>query len=299
MRFNLSRVLAGVIGLGVAAGGVLGTASGQSTGGKTDPSGDEYYSVVREAARGLDDFTVYRPADLDRFRSRSLPLVVWGNGGCDRSNLVVEGYLNQVAAEGYVIVADGGLGTPPDVSDSGPDVLVGAIDWALTSQQARTQLRGRLDTSKVATMGRSCGGLQALRAGLDPRVDSVVSLHSGYFPQPRLGYDIAELQRLEAPVLFGNGGPTDVAYANSRNNYELAPVPAALVEFATGGHHGITSGHSDGEIESEYLYLGVQTAVNWLDYTLNGDDEARQFFTGPDCGLCGVDNWSVQTKGIS
>ena len=299
MKFNLTRVLAGFIGLGVAAGGVLSTASGEATGGRTDPSGDEYYSVVREAAEGLDDFTVYRPADLDRFRSGSLPLVVWGNGGCDRSNLVVEGYLNQVAAEGYVIVADGGLATPPGVSRSGPDVLVDAIDWALGSQQAKAQLRGRLDTGTVATMGRSCGGLQALRAGLDPRVDSVVSLHSGYFPEPRLGFDIAELQRLEAPLLIANGGPTDVAYATSRNNYQLAPVPAALVEFSTGGHHGITSGHSEGEIESEYLYLGVQTAVNWLDHTLNGDDEARQFFTGPACGLCDVDNWRVQTKGLS
>jgi dienelactone hydrolase len=172
------------------------------------------------------------------------------------------------------------------------------MDWALSSRAARSQFQGRLDRDKVATMGRSCGGLQALRAGLDARVGSVVALHTGYFPEPRLGFDIAELQRLEAPTLFANGGPSDVAYANSRNNYQLAPVPAALVEFTPGGHHGITSGQNNGEIESEDLYTGVQTAVQWLDYTLHGDQEARRYFAGPGCGLCDVSGWSVTTKNL-
>ena len=91
-----------------------------------------------------------------------------------------------------------------------------------------------------------------------------------------------------------------MAYENSRANYELAPVPSALVEYAVGGHHGMTSGISQEtvDIESDALYLGVQTAVSWLDYTLHGDQEAKRFFTGPDCGLCTVDGWSVETKDL-
>jgi hypothetical protein len=53
-----------------------------------------------------------------------------------------------------------------------------------------------------------------------------------------------------------------------------------------------------GVLESDYNYLGVRTAVNWLDYTLNGDQDAKAFFVGTDCGLCDLDQWSVKTKGL-
>jgi hypothetical protein len=146
MKRSTTSAVVGLLGVGLTLGGAA-TAQhgGERSGGQADPAGDAYYSTVREAAQGLDQFTVYRPDDLERFAPGSLPVVVWGNGGCDRSNLVVSGYLQQVAAEGYVVVADGGLDVPPDVADSGPETLVEALDWALDSKAASRQLKGRID----------------------------------------------------------------------------------------------------------------------------------------------------------
>ena len=266
--------------------------------GHLDPSGDQFFSTVREEARGLDHYTVFRPAEIESFAPRSLPVVVWGNGGCDQSHLAVISYLSQIAAAGYVVVSVGGLADVPDGTGSAPDALVDAIDWVETSA-AKTQLRHRIDTDKIATMGRSCGGLQALLAGTDERVGSVAALHSGYFPTPRIGFDPADLAELEAPTLWTNGGPEDVAYENSRQNFQDSPVPSVLVEVAGGGHDGVTFGTSHGEVEAEYLWTGVQVAVNWLDFTLNGDKEAGDFFLEPECRLCDIPDWSSETKGFA
>lgn len=290
----------------VAAASLIGSAlfagtvsAGHHSGKPIDPAGDEIFPTVREAAEGLDQFTVYRPDDLQKFKKDSLPVLLWANGGCDRTSVGVAGYLGHIASAGYIVVAVGGLTDIPNGEKTGSDILIQAMDWATKSKDAKKQFEGRADLKKIAVAGRSCGGLQALHAGVDKRVKSVLALNSGYQgTTPRNGYDPANLAKLKAPTLWGNGGTTDQAYANSIRDFQNSQVPSVLVEATVGGHDSMTFGLQNGEFKVAAFWTGVQVAVNWLDLTLNKDREAGKFLLGPDCGVCQIPDWTAQSKGF-
>jgi hypothetical protein len=45
------------------------------------------------------------------------------------------------------------------------------------------------------------------------------------------------------------------------------------------------------------LEEGVTVLVQWFDYTLNGNESAKDYFTDPS-GLGSVPKWSVETKAL-
>ncbi|MBO4271968.1 alpha/beta hydrolase family protein [Microbispora triticiradicis] len=254
-------------------------------------------STVREAADGLPGHTVYRPADLKALRKGSLPVIVYGNGACATSNLEGITFLTGLASQGYIVVANGGLdefpvpGTP-ETTIAHPEALLAAARWATESKQARKQFDGRVDTTRVGVLGHSCGGVEALAAGTDPIVDAVAGFDTGYLAEPAFGgYGRDRLAGLHTPTLLVNGGPDDVAYQNSIENYALLDVPAVLAGNATAGHVGLVAGLQATE--------GWQVAADWFDYVLRGDRAAGARFVGPDCGLCGEDGWTIESKGLS
>uniref|UniRef100_UPI003D7D13A2 hypothetical protein n=1 Tax=Kineococcus sp. SYSU DK005 TaxID=3383126 RepID=UPI003D7D13A2 len=253
-------------------------------------------ATVREEARGLPGHTVYRPADLRGLPRHSLPLIVYGNGACASSNLPAVTFLTGLASQGYVVVANGALDAFPGAGDPGstsahPEALLAAVDWAGT-KAARRQFEGRLDISRVGVLGHSCGGIEALAAGTDPRVDAVAGFNTGYFEQPSFGgYGRELLAGLHSPTLLVNGGPEDVAYRNSIENYDLLDVPAVLAENSAAGHSGL--------IEGFQVTDGWGVAADWFDFVLRGQSAARARFLGPQCGLCTEQEWSLTSKGFA
>src|SRR5688572_7006051 len=71
------------------------------------PSGTGPYPAIAESRAELPRHTFYRPVELPR---ASMPLYVWGNGGCSANGLAHAAYLRQIASQGYVIVALGTAG---------------------------------------------------------------------------------------------------------------------------------------------------------------------------------------------
>ena len=66
-----------------------------------------YKAVMMEEA-SLPTHTIFRPQDLGAFgKDRKLPVLVWGNGGCANSPSGHVNFLNEVASQGYLIVAIG------------------------------------------------------------------------------------------------------------------------------------------------------------------------------------------------
>ncbi|PXY30375.1 hypothetical protein BAY59_14350 [Prauserella coralliicola] len=264
---------------------------------------DTFHAVVREPARHARDlaaeYTVYRPADLRAVRGK-LPVVVFGNGACRHtSNHVLIGTHVLLAAHGFLVVSVGGFGNPTydEKGTPVPEVLLDGITWAeRENRRADSPLRHRIDTKRVAVAGNSCGGLEALVAGADPRVTSVLSLNSGFFADGRYGYGRAEPAKLHAPVLFLDGGPTDQAHENTIANYDLVTVPAVRASNPSAGHSGFWYGVRNGDTDATIREEAVTTLVQWLDFTLNGDRAARAYFLGDACGLCGVPGWSVSAK---
>ncbi|GHG22566.1 MULTISPECIES: poly(ethylene terephthalate) hydrolase family protein [Amycolatopsis] len=287
----------------VTAAVVPGTTEAEVAAPPAPPASEVFHPVVREAAAKTGDYaaeyTVYRPADLDRVRGR-LPVVVFGNGACRHTSndelLTLETLL---AAHGFVVVAVGGFAEPA-LTENGspvPAVITDAITWA-ERENGRwgSELRDKLDPRRIGVAGHSCGGLEALVAAADPRVKSVLSLDSGFFADGTLGYGRENLRNLHTPVLFADGGPGDVAYANSGENYDLVTVPAVRATNAAAGHTGFVYGQRGELPDPSVREEAVRVLVAWFDFTLNGNRTARGYFLGAGCGLCGTPGWTVTSK---
>ncbi|SFW78874.1 hypothetical protein [Amycolatopsis australiensis] len=267
------------------------------------PAAAVFHPVVREAAARTGDYaaeyTVYRPADLDQLRDR-LPVVVFGNGACRHvSNDELLTLETLLAAHGFAVVAVGGFAEPALTENGSPEpsVITDAITWAERENGRRgSALRDRLDTRRIGVAGHSCGGIEALVAGADPRVKSVLSLDSGFFADGTLGYGRENLRNLHTPAMFVDGGPNDVAYPNSGANYDLVTVPAVRATNPAAGHTGFVYGQRDGNPDPSVREEAVRVLVNWFDFTLNGSRSARGYLLGAECGLCTTPGWTVTSK---
>jgi dienelactone hydrolase len=269
--------------------------------------------------------TVYRPRDLTSSAAAKVPVVVWGNGGCaDNGGASARQFLMEVASHGYLVIAPGKPGPDVDVvpttnratepppapalgaqqtpptAGPGPGVdptqssqLIDGVTWAVRENSRPGSIYfKRLDPSKVAAMGHSCGGLQALDISNDPRIVTTVIWDSGIYVRPggRSGVRITKnkLKELHAPIAYFNGGPTDSAFENSRDDYQkINQVPVFLGELPVG--HGGTFRQVNGG-------AFAKVAVAWLNWRLKGDKAAGAMFSGPKCGLCVDPEWKVERK---
>jgi hypothetical protein len=278
------------------------------------------YAVAVISEPTLPTHTVYRPAELSPFTgARRLPIVAWGNGACANAGLLFETFLSQIASHGFLVIASGPKDAPlpafaaqvPGQARSTPNPnagiaagrtsdedLIKAIDWAIAENGRNgSAYAGRLDPQKVAVMGQSCGGLQATAVAGDPRIKTVVIWNSGVFNEEgggrggaMSGARKASLAKFHAPVAYFLGGPTDVAYANGKDDFSrLTMVPAFLGSIHSG--HGGTYMHPGGG------WFG-EVGVAWLQWRLNGDQNAAKYFEGADCVLCRNPIWEVAKKNI-
>ncbi|WP_188054149.1 hypothetical protein [Sphingosinithalassobacter sp. CS137] len=274
------------------------------------PAGSGFYPAIAEARADAAGYTLYRPATLPNAR---LPLVLWGNGACRDNGLSASHFLREIASHGYIVVANGAprrelpvaqeiapmptrVPTPAERTPDETSVaqLLAAIDWAERANATPADpLYGRVDSDRIAVMGHSCGGLQALAAGADPRIDTVVAFASGVYERPgsgRSGVTIrkADLARLHTPVAYIIGGPEDIAYPNAIDDFErIDHVPVFLGNLPI-GHMGTFWLASGGD------WARVGSA--WLDWQLKHDSQAGAWFVGEDCRLCTTHGWSVQRK---
>lgn len=185
--------------------------------------------------------------------------------------------------------------------------LIAIIDWAQgASQQPGSKFRGKLDTSKIAVMGQSCGGLMALVAAADPRVKTIVMLNSGLLPggvpvgMPadapaaaraiRLPGTTEDLKRLHTPIAYFVGGPSDIAYRNAEDDFSrISGVPLFSANMDA-GHNGTWLQPHGGAM--------ARGLIGWLNWQLRNDAAAAKLFVGPDCGLCTDAAWTVKKKNL-
>jgi dienelactone hydrolase len=278
------------------------------------PFGTGAYKAVMEVDAGLPTHTVYRPKDLAALRGKKLPIIVWGNGACLNIGNRFRQFLTEIASHGYLAIAIGPIGPkemeapPQPAPPAQPPAaaprrapatkaaqLIDAINWAIAENTRKgSAYLGKLDTRKIAVMGQSCGGVQAIKASDDPRVTMTIAWNSGLLPSatPALE-DVSKehLQKLHAPIAWFNGDPGDVAYKNAKDDFERTNHVPALFAWRDGmGHNGTYREANGGE-------LG-QIAVAYLNWRLKGDKQAARMFVGADCGLCRDKNWHIFKKKI-
>ena len=73
-----------------------------------EEGGSGPYKAIMMEESSLTTHTIFRPQDLSKFDKKNpLPVVVWGNGGCANSPSGHINFLNEVASQGFLIVAIG------------------------------------------------------------------------------------------------------------------------------------------------------------------------------------------------
>ena len=339
-------ITAGVLGMFVAGTAALGgpqadssSALGTESGERTvEDGGTGAYKAVAVSNSSIATHTIYRPKDLSAFGDREkLPILAWGNGGCANSNSAHQNYLSEIASHGYLIVAigpmqtggaRGGRGGPAGPAAGGADAgapvpsggtLLDAINWA-TAQNTNPQspYYRKIDTSKVAVFGHSCGGLQALEVSPDPRVKTTLVVDSGILNSPGAAPGGAPaaprggaapggapaaprgggmppltkelLAKLHSPTFYLLGGETDIAYANGMDDFKRIEKIPVFVANKGVGHGGTFSQPHGGD--------WAMASVAWLDWQFKGNAEAGKLFTGNPPGLAKKEGWTVDKKNI-
>jgi dienelactone hydrolase len=246
------------------------------------------YEVSVEQDPEFMTHTIFRPINC----KAKMPVVVWGNGGCLHSAMLFGEFLMEIASHGFLVIADGQPTTETRLSkvtfsDQDGSALVAGIDWAFeVNQKECSQYYNKIDTTKVAAMGQSCGGLMTLNMSSDPRLTTIVIWNSGLFTGNPKVYD-----NLHTPVAYFSGGQEDLAYANAEADFAaITKVPVFWGDIPVG--HGGTYLEDNGGV------LGPVGAA-WLKWQLLGETgpKGAGMFVGPNCGLCNTE-WVIKKKNM-
>jgi dienelactone hydrolase len=297
------------------------------------PLGSGPFKAIMTTDPSLPEHVIYHPANLDA--AGSLPIVSWGNGACMHAGNRFRTFLTEIASHGFLVISAGRLedpalevgpqenpvvrrpgdAPPPPAIPVDPnsararrstiDHMRQAIDWAVAQNTlAESKFRGRLNTSKIAVAGQSCGGGLATRLAADPRVTTVGVFNAGTRlsapaggatgrgnpPDPAASR--ALLDAIHTPVLYVTGdADLDIAFTGGEESFNyLTKVPVFLAwqdKLQHIGTYGAPGGGSIGRI-----------AVAWFAWQLKSDTQAAKMFKGRDCTLCKDTTWHVSKKKI-
>jgi hypothetical protein len=236
------------------------------------------------------NYTVWMPM-MPPPAGAKFPLVGWMSGGGTTPALYP--LLPHLATHGFVVVASN---TAPGIGDEvnlGQEIITG-IDWALAeNMRDGSMLSGKIDSTKIGSMGYSMGSLATFTIANDPRLTTTVHISGGNMEADRVN-------NLHAPAAFICGIPDpscsdilstdcDIAAANCDTDFMNAKTPVFYANFK-GGHLGILTDPNMGPITS--------LATAWLRWKLMSDDTLTSMFVGDQCGACQDSTWKVQQKGL-
>ncbi|MFI6025295.1 alpha/beta hydrolase [Amycolatopsis magusensis] len=277
---RLRTALLGIIALATT---LLPATAGAAESPPSVLGGSGPYSAGYETTFRLPDHTIYRPDTLPA--GTKLPIVAWGNGACRADGTWFENILTEWASHGFLVIANG---RPGGFGQTEPEMLIESIDWAVAeNSRLGSKYRNKIDTTKVAVMGQSCGGIETYEVADDPRITTTVLWNSGLLNDSQNNL----LQQLHAPIAYFIGGPSDIAYPNAMDDWQRLPagLPAFMGNLDV-GHFGTFDQPNGGEFG--------RVGGHWLKWHLKGDQASKTQFVGPACGLCSTD-WDVQQKNLT
>ncbi len=167
-----------------------------------------------------------------------------------------------------------------------------ALDWLESQTKDKSsEYYKAVNTSNVAAMGQSCGGAQAIILGSsgDKRIKTTMPLNSGVVP---LGdsywmVDKEALKDIKKPMCYLCGGPTDIAYANTEDDYSrISHIPVVAAHYPVG--HGGTYSEKNGGTFADMALL-------WLDLQLKGKKENEDIFRNAKLPA-NLQGWELKSK---
>lgn len=262
-----------------------------------EDGGTGNYKAIMEEVKGFDAHTVFVPQDLSKFNAKNpLPVLVWGNGACTNSPWEHYRFLNDIASQGYLVIATGFIpkdDTPYEGEMSTPDQQMQSIDWAISqNNDKKSPLYHKINTKAICASGMSCGGLQTLFNCGDPRISCYMICNSGLFIDPSIAMPNMpmpgkeQLKKVHGPIIYILGGETDIAYKNGMDDFHrILHQPAVAVNYPVG--HGGTYREPHG---GEFRF----PAIAWLNWQLKGDKQAAKMFTGDKPEILKREKWTIE-----
>lgn len=299
------------------------------------------YKAILSGDPSLPTHAIYRPHNLQPFGKRHLlPIVAFANGGCRNTSGEFRNFLSDIASQGFLVVSIGPagnsvvMGSEERTNTTASSQLLDGVTWAIgENSREGSGFHQKIDITKVAVMGQSCGGGQAVDVSLDPRVTTTVVLNQGVNMTQRPPGGLAG-QQLRAP---GSAAPPLDRYAPLAPALvrvpadSAAPLPApnrveilgklhAPILFLNGGpkdsgfanakanfeaiqHMPVALAYQDvGHYPATYRQPNggafAKAVGAWLKWRLKGDEAARKMFAGDACGLCQDPTWTLERKKI-
>ena len=264
-----------------------------------EDGGTGAYKAILKEENDLKEHTVFVPQDLSKFDANNpLPILVWGNGACANSPFEHMNFLNEIASNGFIVLATGNI-PMTDEWYKGPmsrsEQQIESIDWAIKQNaDPQSPYYQKLDVKNICVAGMSCGGLQTLFNCADPRIKAIMICNSGLFNQQNAGQAVGgmpmpkkeKLNELHTPIMYMLGGPEDIAYGNGMDDFKrISHVPACAINFPVG--HGGTYREAHG---GEFTI----PALAWLKWQLKGDKEAAKMFIGKKPQLLDRKDWTLE-----
>jgi hypothetical protein len=276
------------------------TKSTETNSRTVEDGGTGPYTALMVSDSTLATHTIFRPKELSVFgKKNKLPIIAWGNGACANSPWEHINFLSEVSSYGFLVIA---IGPMPQEGQRGggrstSSQMIDAINWAIAQNNDKSSpYYDKLDVSKIAVSGMSCGGLQTLETAPDPRVTTEVICNSGILGDPGSGMGGMpnltkdHLLKLHAPALYILGGEKDIAYNNGMDDFKRINHVPVFVANMDVGHGGTYSKPHGGEF--------AKVATAWFQWQLKGDKEAGKMFTGEPCGLSSSPIWKAEKKNI-
>ena len=282
---------------GAGSGGSTTTGActaSKPTGTSATGSGPHKVTVETNADAGIAEGTIFRPTDLGG--GQKYPFFVWGEGGCSKNGLSNATAMAEIASYGYFVVADG---TPNGTGNRTQDrsmlkamaaPLVAYVDWAIAENgKACSAYYQSLDTSKIGANGFSCGCLMSQAMVVDSRVTTWGVNSSGMAGATQDYYDMVRV-----PVLFVEGGPSDIAYDGGGEGYAaIAKLKVPLLWFSKDlGHGGDLSASRGGDF--------TKINIAWLNWWLKGDETAtgKGLLVGAGCPYYSNAAWEYKSMNV-
>ena len=268
-----------------------------------EEGGTGAYKAMMTEVEGLAEHTVFVPQDLSPFSAeKPLPVLVWGNGACANSPFEHMNFLNEIASQGFLVLATGNI-PMNDEWYKGPmsrsEQQIESIDWAIAQNaDPNSPYYQKIDVKNICVAGMSCGGLQTLFNCADPRIKTLMICNSGLFNQQNAGQAVGgmpmppkeKLKEIHTPIIYILGGKEDIAYENGMDDFHrISHVPACAANFPVG--HGGTYREPHG---GEFTIV----ALAWLNWQLKGDEQAAKLFKGSDYELQKRKDWTLEKNAL-
>ena len=270
-----------------------------------EDGGNGPYKAIMRADPSLgQEHTLFVPQDLSVFNAQKpLPVLVWGNGACANSPFEHMNFLNEIASNGFIVLATGEI-PMTDEWYKGPmsrtEQQIESLNWIMAQNaDPQSPYYQKIDTKHICVAGMSCGGLQTLANCADERITALMICNSGLFNQQNAGQAVGgmpmppkeKLKEIHTPIIYILGGPTDIAYENGMDDFHrISHVPAYAANFPV-GHGGTYREPHGGEFSV--------TALAWLNWQLKGDQEAAKMFVGADNGLSKREGWTIEKNNMA